>query len=340
MVELRDRERIPTRARLGDPGGDVGGASLGRPPAVEGEASERGERRRGVGPAAEGAAGARDKAIETLVEALRGFLDQSGAGAPATGGPAKDEGSRGDAPILRLVDDEGKLLLPASSRVRGTVGVVRDASRVWNLPLEAREDIQALRKRFPKTGPGNPAESEYDLATFASADAFYAAFLHVLDSGLADVTARLGELYVGDADVSVVEDPRYGPEGHGSLGEWLRSVRATVASFEAYNYQRLHSVSLRTCALNTSDENAVSLWSDHKRELAEAWRTEAGVLSHFKDEEVAKARAHAKLRYKAEVAAQAKADAAAVVAARKSTTSANSSASSKTQFPTPKATSK
>ena len=42
----------------------------------------------------------------------------------------------------------------------------------------------------------------------------------------------------------------------------------------------------------------------------------------------------------AEVAAQAKADAAAVVAARKSTTSANSSASSKTQFPTPKATSK
>ena len=363
MVELRNRERIPRPARLGDPVGDVGGAPLGSPPAVEGEeavetaveggawdpreiqgdpgASEGGERRRGFAPAAEGAAGAQDKALETLVlKALRGLLDRSEAGAPEAGGPAKDEGSRGDAPILRLVDDEGKLLLPVSSRIRGTVGVIRDASRVWNLPLEARKDIQALRKRFPKTGPGDPAESEYDLATFASADAFYAAFLHALDGLFADITARLGELYVGDADVSVVEDPRYGPEGHGSLGEALRSVRATVASFEAYNYQRLHSVSLRTCALNTSDENAVSLWSDHKRELAEAWRTEAGVLSHFKDEEVAKARAHAKLRFKAVVAAQAKADAAAVVAARKSTTSANSSAASKTQFPTPKATSK
>ena len=168
---------------------------------------------------------------------------------------------------------------------------------MWNLPLEARKDIQALRKRFPKTGPGDPAESEYDLATFASADAFYAAFLHALDGLFADITARLGELYVGDADVSVVEDPRYGPEGHGSLGEALRSVRATVASFEAYNYQRLHSVSLRTCALNTSDENAVGLWLDHKRKLADAWRTEAGVLRHFKEAEVAKARAHATLRF-------------------------------------------
>ena len=157
--------------------------------------------------------------------------------------------------------------------------------------------MDPYRKRFPKTGPGNPAESEYELATFASADAFYAAFLHVLDSGLADVTARLGELYVGDVDVSVVEDPRFGPTGQGSLGEWLRSVRATVASFEAYNYQRLHSVSLRTCALNTSDEYAVGLWLDHKRKLADAWRTEAGVLRHFKEAEVAKARAHATLRF-------------------------------------------
>jgi hypothetical protein len=37
MVELRNRERIPRPARLGDPVGDVGGAPLGSPPAVEGE---------------------------------------------------------------------------------------------------------------------------------------------------------------------------------------------------------------------------------------------------------------------------------------------------------------
>ena len=55
-------------------------------------ASEGGERRRGVGPAAEGAAGAQDKALETLVEALRDFLDQSGAGAPAAGGPFSGSG--------------------------------------------------------------------------------------------------------------------------------------------------------------------------------------------------------------------------------------------------------
>ena len=36
-VELRDRERIPRPARLGDAAGDVGGAPLGIPTAVEGE---------------------------------------------------------------------------------------------------------------------------------------------------------------------------------------------------------------------------------------------------------------------------------------------------------------
>ena len=61
------------------------------------------------------------------------------------------------------------------------------------------------------------------------------------------------------------------------------------------------------CALNTSDEKAVGLWLDHKRKLADAWRTEAGQHRHFKEAEVAEAKAYAMLRFKAEMATQARA---------------------------------
>lgn len=338
MVDLRPRASLQRPDRYGAPEGDGDDSQLvGGAPAAEREASEVAggdlEIDEGLeqGGAARGARAretprvAGDAGTDAVTAIAAGFarLGELLAAQTAVPTQAAQPEVKGDAGILPLVDDEGRLVLPTGSRVRGTVGIVRDRTKVSNLSLEARSDIKAIREKFRKTRPGKPAECEYELSQLASADAFFASFLHVFDKQLSEIRVLNQELVDSSVDVPILEAPGGAPGGLSIIG-WLERVRATIASFERFNYGRLADVSLRICALNPDDEIACGLWADRKRELELEWELASGVFSHLEPEAAEAARQRAKARVKAELLAKTKADATAAVAARKLATQSGS----------------